>query len=50
MFRFILKKNMRGVWVAQSVKCLTLEFGPGHDLMVVRLRPVSGSVLGVEPA
>ena len=24
----------RGTWVAQSVGCLTLDFGSGHDLMV----------------
>ena len=23
-----------GAWVAQSVKCRTLDFGSGHDLMV----------------
>ena len=25
-----------GAWVGQSVKCPTLDFGAGHDLMVVR--------------
>ena len=25
---------MRGAWVAQSVGCLTLDFGSGHDLTV----------------
>ena len=28
------KKNT-GTWVAQSVKCLTLDFGSGHDLSVL---------------
>ena len=27
-----------GAWVAESVKCPTLEFGLGHDLRVVRSR------------
>ena len=35
-----------GAWVAQPVKCPTLDFGSeGHDLMVERLSPASGSVL-----
>ena len=37
-----------GNWVAQLVKCLTLDFGSGHDLGIVRLSPVSGCVLGLE--
>ena len=36
--------------MAHLVKGLTVDFGSGHDLMVVRLSPVLGSVLGVEPA
>ena len=36
--------------MAQSVKYLTLDFGSGRDLMIVRLSPISGSVLGREPA
>ena len=28
-----------GIWVAQLVKCLTLEFGSGHDLMVRGFKP-----------
>ena len=31
--------NSVGVWVAQSVKCLTLGFGSGHDLMGHGLKP-----------
>ena len=33
------------VRVAQSVKHLSLDFGSGHDLRVVRLSLTSGSVL-----
>ena len=29
-----LKIKSWGTWVAQSVKCTTLGFGSGHDLMV----------------
>ena len=36
--------------LAQSVKCLSLDFGSGHDLRVMRLSPALGSVLRVEPA
>ena len=32
------------------VKHLTLDFGSGHDLRVVRSSSASDSVLGVEPA
>ena len=28
--------QLRGTWVAQSVEPLTLDFGSGHDLTVVR--------------
>ena len=27
------------IWVAQLVKCLTLDFGSGHDVEVMRLSP-----------
>ena len=37
-----------GTLVAQSVKCLNLDFSSGHGLRVVRLNPVSGSVLSEE--
>ena len=30
-------------WVAQLVKPLTLDFGPGRDLRVVRSSPVLGA-------
>ena len=29
-------KKFRGAWVAQLVKHLTLDFGSGHDLRVLR--------------
>jgi len=38
----------RGTWVAQLVKHLTLGFGSGHDLSVMRLRHLMGSVLSAE--
>ena len=44
-FQSAFKDNRGGAWVAQSVKCLTLDFGSAHDLTVVR----SGSVLSVGP-
>ena len=40
----------RAAWVVQSVKCLTLDFGSGHDLRVVRWSPASGSMLSGESA
>ena len=36
--------------MAQSVKHMTLDFGLGHDLMVVRSSLALGSALGIEPA
>lgn len=35
--------------MAQSVECLTLDFGSGLDLRVVGSSPASGSALNVEP-
>ena len=41
----------RGRLVAQSVKCSTLDFGSGHDLMVGEFEPrIRLCVGGVEPA
>ena len=34
--------------MAQLVERPTLDFGPGHDLRVVRLSPVSGTLLSME--
>jgi len=36
--------------VAQSVKCLTFDFGSGYDLGVVGLGPALDFVLDMEPA
>ena len=36
-------KNM-GVWVAQSVKHVTYDFGSSHDLMDCGIEPHVGSV------
>ena len=38
----------RGSWVAQPVKCLTLDFRSGHGVRVVRRSPVSGSTLDMQ--
>ena len=38
-----------GTWMAQLVKCPTTDFGSDHDFRVVRLSPMLGSVLGMEP-
>ena len=37
----MVKENviLRGAWVAQLVKCLTLDFGSDHDLMVREFKP-----------
>ena len=37
-----------GAWVAQSIKCPTVGFGSGHDLMVNEFKPCVG--LHAEPA
>ena len=31
----VISKRMRDTWVAQLVKCLTLDFNSGHDLRVL---------------
>ena len=46
----VFKTLVQGSLVAQSAKHLTLNFGSGHDLRIVRLRPMLGSMLGVELA
>ena len=48
---FALKiTKLWGAWVAQLVKCPTLDFGSGHDLRVMGSSLVLGSTLGLEPA
>ena len=40
--RLYFENENTGTWVAQSVKCLTLDFSPDHDLRVVRSDPRAG--------
>ena len=42
--------TVRGAWVATVGEHLTLGFGSGRDLRVVKLSTMSGSVLSVESA
>lgn len=42
------KTDLRGTRVAHLVGHLTLGFSLDHELVVLRLNPVSGSVLSVE--
>ena len=47
--RKIVKTHMQwGAWIAQSVKCLTLDFGSGHVLRVLRSSLASGFTSGME--
>ena len=43
LLKSLKTKETMGRWVAQSVKQPTVDFCSGHDLMVVRLSPESGS-------
>ena len=36
------RQREKGTWVAQSVKCLSLDFGSGHDFMVHDIEPQDG--------
>ena len=36
--------------MSQLVKRLTLDIASGHDFRIARFSPLSGSVLGMEPA
>ena len=38
----IFKKQARGVWMAQSLKCPILDFGSGHDLTFQGIEPRLG--------
>ena len=40
--------HRRDAWVAQTLKCLTLDFSSGHDLRGVGSSPLLGSVLSKE--
>ena len=44
----IKSSNKWDPWVAQSVECLTPDFGSGHDLGVMGLSPMLGSVFSME--
>ena len=41
----VRNKEPQGTWVAQSVKCLTLDSGSGHILMVFEFKSHVGSQL-----
>ena len=45
-----IKKTFWYAWVAQLVGHLTLGFGSGHDLRVMRLSPASGFPFSEESA
>ena len=47
---YYLKGTVRGAWMVQLVKCMTLGFGSAHDLRVLRSNPMLGSVLCTESA
>ena len=40
--RDYLKIKYWGAWVAQLAKCLTLDFGTGHDPTVLKFEPCVG--------
>lgn len=46
----VYEESCWGAWAAQQVKCPTVEFSSGHDLLVVRSSPKSGSALNMEPS
>ena len=48
--RDIKTRMLRDAWVAQSVECVTLDFGAGHVSGAVGSSPMSGSALSMEPA
>ena len=39
VWTFLKKLKIGGTWVAQSVKCPTLGFGSGHDLVFHEIEP-----------
>jgi len=43
-----LRRQDRDAWVAQTVKCLTLDLSSGLDLRVLSSSPALGSMLGME--
>ena len=42
------REEVRGTWVAQSVRHLTLDFGSDRDFRILRSSPPVGSVLSEE--
>ena len=48
--REIKREGEWGTWVAQLVKCPTLDFGSGNDLRVLGSSPMSGTLLNRESA
>uniref|UniRef100_A0A452RRJ7 DUF4485 domain-containing protein n=1 Tax=Ursus americanus TaxID=9643 RepID=A0A452RRJ7_URSAM len=50
LFESLKNYIFRSAWVSQAVKCVTLGFGSGHDLRVVRSSPKLGSALRGESA
>ena len=46
---FLTTFSLRGTWMAQLVKHLTLDFGSGYDLTVIEIKPCVETVLSVEP-
>ena len=50
VFFFFFLIKFKGTWVAQLVEHLTLGFGSGHDLRVMRLSPTVDSMLSGESA
>ena len=50
LISFLKMFKRRGAGVAESVKCLTVDFDSGHDLRVLRSSPMSGALLSEESA
>lgn len=46
--KLIFKAQVRGTWVTQSVKHLTVGFSPGCDIRIVRSCPLWDSALSME--
>ena len=48
--RLRINHDLLGCLVAQSIECPTVDFNLGHDLRVMGLSPIWGSMLGKESA
>ena len=42
--------KVRGAWMVEYLKCLTLNLGSGLNLKVMDSGPALGSMLGMEPS